>query len=157
MKITVTKLLHDALRMRWRIKGRAGVARATPLILDQTEARRAERNFFGDRPPVIPGSRWPGPPLSESLDTPLECTVTTVHCEQTSQSVIKCLWYGWDWIFDHGKILLIKHLVYHFSGHYLYFPDVLRIQDVFCQTGNHFFVLAISWMTLLEWKVWSFS
>ena len=154
MKITVTKLLSWCPENAVADQGKG---RATPLILDQTEARRAERNFFGDRPPVISGSRWPGPPLSESLDTPLECTVTTVHCEQTSQSVIKCLWYGWDWIFDHGKILLIKHLVYHFSGHYLYFPDVLRIQDVFCQTGNHFFVLAISWMTLLEWKVWSFS
>ena len=35
-----------------------------PLILDQTEVRRAEKNFFQDRPP-------PPSPLSEGLDPPL--------------------------------------------------------------------------------------
>ena len=34
-----------------------------PLCLDQTEARRAERNFFWDRlPPLISGTGWPPPP-----------------------------------------------------------------------------------------------
>ena len=35
-----------------------------PLFLDQTEARRAEKKFFGDRPP-------PTPPLSQGLDPAL--------------------------------------------------------------------------------------
>ena len=42
-----------------------------PLLLDQTEALRAETNFFGDRSPLISGSGWPVPPLSEGLDPPL--------------------------------------------------------------------------------------
>ena len=45
-----------------------------PLFLDQTEARRAEKNFIWDRPPpsLISGSGWPSlHPLSEGLDPPL--------------------------------------------------------------------------------------
>ena len=41
-----------------------------PLLLDQTEVRRAQKSFFGDRPPpLIWGSGWPlppPPPLSQS-------------------------------------------------------------------------------------------
>ena len=41
-----------------------------PLFLDQTEARRAEKNFIWDRPPsLISGSGWPSlHPLSRGLD-----------------------------------------------------------------------------------------
>ena len=49
--------------------------RASPLFLAQTEARRAEKKFcFRDRAPhlLISGSGWPGPPLSEGLDPPLQ-------------------------------------------------------------------------------------
>ena len=42
----------------------------SPLILDQNEARRAEKNFFETAPPIS-GSGWLLPPLSESLDPPL--------------------------------------------------------------------------------------
>ena len=78
-------------------RARAGVARATPLFLDQTEARSAERNFFGDRSPRLSlGLDDKGPALSEGLDTPLECTETTVQCEQTPHSLNECLWYGRD-------------------------------------------------------------
>ena len=39
--------------LQWRIQGRGLV----PLFLDQTEARRAEKSFFGERaPPGISGS-----------------------------------------------------------------------------------------------------
>ena len=49
------------------------------LVLDQTEARRAEKIVYGDRPPPPPYLRvWisspspsPPPPLSEGLDPPL--------------------------------------------------------------------------------------
>ena len=33
------------------------------FLLDQTEARRAVKNCFETRPPLISGSRWPGPSL----------------------------------------------------------------------------------------------
>ena len=46
-------------RNQGRIQGRGPGARC-PLFLDQTEARRAEKPFFGDHPP----------PLSKSLDDP---------------------------------------------------------------------------------------
>ena len=44
-----------------------------PLFFDQNEARRAEKIFLRDRPPLISGSGWPPPPptLSEGLDPPL--------------------------------------------------------------------------------------
>ena len=35
------------------------------------EAQRAEKNFFKTRRPLISGTGWPGPPLSEDLDPPL--------------------------------------------------------------------------------------
>ena len=47
------------IRNQCRIQGRGPGARR-PLFLDQTEARRAEKPFFGDQPP----------PLSKSLDDP---------------------------------------------------------------------------------------
>ena len=46
-------------RNQERIQGRSPGARR-PLFLDQTEARRAEKPFFGDHPP----------PLSKGLDDP---------------------------------------------------------------------------------------
>ena len=46
---------------QWRIQGRGQGGPTPPLFLDQTEARRAEKNFLR-----------PGPPLSESLDPPLD-------------------------------------------------------------------------------------
>ena len=43
-----------------------------PLFLAQTEAQRAEIFFVLERPPPpIPGSGWPGRPLSEGQDLPL--------------------------------------------------------------------------------------
>ena len=42
-------------------------AQASPLFLDQTEARKGENTFFGDRPPQ---------PLSEGLGPLLACTKT---------------------------------------------------------------------------------
>ena len=52
-----------------------GRARPPPLFLDQTEARRAEKNCFGDQTP--PPYLWvlmTGPALSEGLDLPLIAT-----------------------------------------------------------------------------------
>ena len=62
------------------------------LFLDQTEAQRAEKTFFGDRPPP-PFSHGlvdrpfppPPPPLSESLDPPLSYTSGSVHMFQNSE------------------------------------------------------------------------
>ena len=52
---------------------RGGARGARPphptLFFDQNEARRAKKNSFGDRPPLISGSGWPcPPPLSQGLD-----------------------------------------------------------------------------------------
>ena len=43
--ILYTKLYFT---LQWRIQGRGLGAQVPPLFLDQTEARRAEKNFFGD-------------------------------------------------------------------------------------------------------------
>ena len=59
--------------------GRSRGGARSPLFLDQTEGRRAEKIFFCDRPPLISGSGWPPlhplsrglddrPPLSQGLD-----------------------------------------------------------------------------------------
>ena len=57
-------------------RGTRGPDPAVPLFLYQTEARRAEKIFFGDQPhpppPPISGSGWPPPPrYLENLDSPL--------------------------------------------------------------------------------------
>ena len=52
----------------WRIQGGPG---PPPLFLDQTETRRAEKNFFGDRPPLSKGlDDPPPPPISRSGSGP---------------------------------------------------------------------------------------
>ena len=68
--------------MQWQIQGRGGAGGpAPPLLLDQTEARRAEKIFLGDRhPSPRPPLPFPlslglddrAPPLSEGLDSPLQ-------------------------------------------------------------------------------------
>ena len=45
--------------IQWRIQGRDPGGPGLPLFLDQTETRRTEKIFFGDRPP---------PPPSKGLD-----------------------------------------------------------------------------------------
>ena len=45
--------------LQWRIQGRGLV----PLFLDQTEARRAEKSFFGDRAPLVSLGLDDRPPL----------------------------------------------------------------------------------------------
>ena len=60
-------------RLQWRIQGR-GPGGPAPIFLNQTDARRAEKNFFGDRAtPLSKGvdDRRPSPPpnpLSRGLD-----------------------------------------------------------------------------------------
>ena len=41
---------------------RGGARAGSPLWLDQTEARRAQKKFLKDRPPLISGSGWPETP-----------------------------------------------------------------------------------------------
>ena len=59
-------------KAQWRIQGRGqGDLPSPPLFLDQTEARGAEKNFFGDPPPYL--RVWMTPPFfSEGLDPPLK-------------------------------------------------------------------------------------
>ena len=45
---------------QWRIQGRGP---GSPLFSDQTEARRADKIFFGDRPPLSKGLDDRPPPL----------------------------------------------------------------------------------------------
>ena len=67
--------------MQWQIQGRGGAGGpAPPLLLDQTEARRAEKIVLETGtplpPPLLPfplslGLDDRAPPLSEGLDSPL--------------------------------------------------------------------------------------
>ena len=53
--------------------GRGARAPCPPLSLDQTEATRAEKVFWGERPPPLSqGLDDRTPPLSEGLDPPLD-------------------------------------------------------------------------------------
>ena len=52
-----------------------------PFFLDQTEARRAENIFLGDRPP---------PPLSKGVDDP-----PPQHTSLSPLRLITCHHYGW--------------------------------------------------------------
>ena len=61
-------------RMTWGVsdRSRGGAGGPPPLVLDQTEAQRAEKNFFWDcPPPVISGSDDRALPLPEGLNPPL--------------------------------------------------------------------------------------
>ena len=50
-------------------RGGARGTRVPPFFLDQTEARRAEKSFFGDRfPPLSKGLDDRAPPLSQGMD-----------------------------------------------------------------------------------------
>ena len=53
--------------IQWRMQGRGPGGPGLPLFLDQTETRRAEKNFFGERPPPHYLRVWmtwnPPPPL----------------------------------------------------------------------------------------------
>ena len=40
--------------IQWRNQGRVPGGAGHPLFLDQTETRRAEKSFLGDRPPPAP-------------------------------------------------------------------------------------------------------
>ena len=60
-------------------RGGAWEGQAPPLFLDQTEARRAEKNCFGDQIPPPPPAPYlwvlmTGPALFEGLDLPLIAT-----------------------------------------------------------------------------------
>ena len=59
----------------------------SPLFLDQTESRRAEKNFFGDRfPRPLPLSKGLDDrphPISQGLDPPL--TSAFYVCEKASK------------------------------------------------------------------------
>ena len=69
---TLTWLHPNVFTGQWQIQGR-GPGSPPSLLLDQTVARRAEKNFILDRPiPLISGSGWPGPLLSEGLDPPMQ-------------------------------------------------------------------------------------
>ena len=67
--------------------GKGPVGPEPPLFLDQTEARRAERNFLRDPAPAylrvwMTGLPTPPPSFSEGLDPPLKI----------DEKVIAALW-----------------------------------------------------------------
>ena len=57
------RLIVISIFRQWQIQGRGPGGGRPPLSLDQGEARRAEKMFFGDR--------LPPPPLSQGLDQAL--------------------------------------------------------------------------------------
>ena len=61
-------------KWQWLIQERAPGALALPLLLDQTEAPRAEKNFWETNPPLSKGlNDRPPPPLSQGQDPALNC------------------------------------------------------------------------------------
>ena len=63
--------------IQWRIQGRDPGGAGHPLVLDQTETRKAEKLFLETGSP-LPHLRvwrtWTPPPLSQGLDLALLCT-----------------------------------------------------------------------------------
>ena len=57
------------------------VGPAPPLLLDKTEARRCEKNFFRPPPPLLSQGLddRPPPPLSEGLNAPLYSHANKTH------------------------------------------------------------------------------
>ena len=78
--------------IQWRIQRRDPGGPGHPLFLDQTETRRAEKNFFWDRPPphLKVWMTWTPPPLSQGLDPALLFTTQNLTirrlCCHSSQS-----------------------------------------------------------------------
>ena len=70
-------------RISLAVAGSRGGARGArppfPLFLDQTEARRAEKIFSGDRPPT---------PLSQGLDTTLSSSLLTLVIKFSTSTII---------------------------------------------------------------------
>ena len=76
------------LGMQWRIQGE-GLGGLPPLFLDQTEAQRAEKNFFAYRTPppylrfwifTTPPPPLPPPALFQGLDPALVCIQINGGC-----------------------------------------------------------------------------
>ena len=66
-----------------------------PLLLDQTEARRAQKSFFGDRPPpLIWGSGWPLPPPPPPLSQSPVPALRYIKRYKQQQNMNWELWYN---------------------------------------------------------------
>ena len=77
------EFLHPFFRRQFAVKSvgrrlfskallfREGPGGPAPLIFRPKWGPKGGKKFFGDRPPLISGSGWPPPPLSEGLDLPL--------------------------------------------------------------------------------------
>ena len=74
----------------WWIQGRGSGGLDPLLFLDQTEAQRAEKIFFGDPPPLLKVLDDCPPPLSQGLDAALpaflictkSCYLYLTYCNQ---------------------------------------------------------------------------
>ena len=67
--------------IQWRIQGRGSGGPAPPLFLDQTKARRVEKNFWRPAPPLYLRVWMIAPPpgfLSQGLDPALLFTTQTI-------------------------------------------------------------------------------
>ena len=74
------------MQNQWQIQERGLRGPGPPfLCLDETEARRAKKFFFGDWPPPPPVSKdlddRPPPPLSQGLDPALKSSAKLVSFE----------------------------------------------------------------------------
>ena len=74
---------------QWWIQGRAPGG-PPPLLLDQTEAWRAEKHFFETAAPFVSGSGWPGPPLICRSGPPLQAImVERLTCQLLFSESVK--------------------------------------------------------------------
>ena len=74
--VTICVMLSFCLRANFlpEISGEPGEGPGSPLFLDQTEARKAEKSFLRPPPPPLSQSLYDRTPLhlSKDLDPPLE-------------------------------------------------------------------------------------
>ena len=103
---------------QWRIYWRGPKGPGPPLFLDQTEAPRAEKNFFWDRAsPFSQGLDDRAPALSECLDSPLHLRIELDLIYSLFNLIIDC--YLYHLLHRH------RHLYRH---HHHYYTDDLVIR-----------------------------
>ena len=116
--------------IQWRIQGRVPGGAGHPLFLDQTETRRAEKIFLGDRPPPSKGLDDLDPPLSQGLDLALLFTTQTLTIRRLCCHSLQS-WQGRGRGFiNWNKFCFSKYINSHDSFYWQMFLEPLTL-DIF--------------------------